>query len=179
MSKQRFACKLGGLSYSKVIIFHLFGSRELLVDANDQTTFTERSQIHAENTVSLQQPHRRLPSCEYTVNCKELHKSAPKGQHKFQQWPTAMEDHCTHFTGIEATHPLFLHISNVTAGMTKNCPSFGSSTALAKSTPFWLEVWELILDIWRNSRMAAGEGLSCPNGKAQKTLYNEVVNVSS
>lgn len=31
-----------GLSYSKVIVFHLFGFREFLADANDQTTFTER-----------------------------------------------------------------------------------------------------------------------------------------
>lgn len=44
MSEQRFACRLGFimLSCSKVIVFHLFGFRELLVDANDQTTFTKR-----------------------------------------------------------------------------------------------------------------------------------------
>lgn len=83
---------------------------------------------------SQAKPYRHIPSCEHTASCKELHKPIPKAQHKFPRWPTVMQHHCTHFTGIEATHPLFLHISNLTAGMIKKLPqwcSFGSTVAFA------------------------------------------------
>lgn len=41
-----------------------------------------------------------------------------------------------------------------------------------------MEMGELLLDTWRDLRMAAAKALACPAGEAQKTFHNEVAHVS-